>query len=190
MMTAERNDTPMTVERLQQLLDAYGANPERWPADRRSQALELLAESAPARALRAEAARLDALLDMVPAAEPSPQLVRRALSAAPSPSPARARAARSWRRVAFAAVPLAAAAAALFYLVPAEVSHQEPLQFAIEDLGVYTTPTDLLLVPPGLDLSGSTPSLGCETGALGCPELAAPEPGQDARGAAAAKVLA
>jgi hypothetical protein len=56
----------MTFERLTSLIDAYGAEPERWPADERAAGLLLLANSAEARAYAHEAAALDALLDRVP----------------------------------------------------------------------------------------------------------------------------
>lgn len=56
----------MGLDRLTSLIDAYGADPERWPADERAAALLLLAESAEARAYAEDAAALDALLDRVP----------------------------------------------------------------------------------------------------------------------------
>lgn len=56
----------MRLDRLTSLIDAYGADPERWPADERAAALLLLAESAEARAYAEDAAALDALLDRVP----------------------------------------------------------------------------------------------------------------------------
>jgi len=43
----------MTLQRLQQLLDAYGANPERWPLEERAAALALLEHSTEAQAQRA-----------------------------------------------------------------------------------------------------------------------------------------
>jgi hypothetical protein len=59
----------ITLVRFAQLLDAYGAEPARWPAEEREAALALLARSPEARRQRDEAARLDALLDRG-AAEP------------------------------------------------------------------------------------------------------------------------
>ena len=159
--------TTMTQDRLRQLLDAYGASPERWPDDERGAAIVLLSESNAARGLRDEAARLDALLDLVPARQPSPQLIERALAGAPNDR----RQAR-WRRLTIVAVPLAAAAAAVFlWLMPQRdpTSIPETPQYAIEDLGVYTTPTDVLLDLPGFDVSGSAPAVGCVDDGLGCP---------------------
>jgi len=164
-------ETPMTMERLQFLLDAYGANRERWPEAERDSASALLAASEEARALVRDAARLDALLDFVSAPDPSPALIERALASAPAALPVRRRVSRrGWQRLAFAAAPLAAAAALMLWLLPSEqVDEPAPQQYAIEDLGVYTTPTDVLLDPPGFDLSDSAPSLGCERNGLGCP---------------------
>lgn len=56
----------MGFDRLTSLIDAYGADPERWPADERAAGLLLLANSAEARAYARDAATLDALLDRVP----------------------------------------------------------------------------------------------------------------------------
>lgn len=87
-MTA--NDTEReALTRFEALLDAYGAEPHRWPADRRAAAEALLQRSREAQALHAAAARLDALIDAAKV-EPAPaDLVGRVLNAAPS---ARARA--------------------------------------------------------------------------------------------------
>ncbi len=77
----------ITLARLAELLEAYGADPARWPAEEREAALALLALSPEARRRRDEAARLDALLDRV-AAEPgdvptaSPALRERVVAAA------------------------------------------------------------------------------------------------------------
>lgn len=79
------------LARLGRLLEAYGADPETWPAVERDAALALLGRSAEARALRERAARLDRLLDQAPALEPSPELMARVLAAANQAAP-------SWRR--------------------------------------------------------------------------------------------
>jgi hypothetical protein len=52
----------MTLDRLRLLIDAYGADPARWPEPERAGAATLLAASDEARALVAEAAALDRLL--------------------------------------------------------------------------------------------------------------------------------
>jgi hypothetical protein len=56
----------MTLERLREILDAYGARPERWPAAERDSASALIAASTEAAKMRDGARRLDALLDEAP----------------------------------------------------------------------------------------------------------------------------
>lgn len=56
----------MTLGRFQEILDAYGADPRRWPAAERNDAEALLARSAEARRAQDEARRLDRMLDMLP----------------------------------------------------------------------------------------------------------------------------
>jgi hypothetical protein len=51
------------LDRFRELLDAYGAEPRRWPASERAMAETLLAQMREARDLRAAAAATDALLD-------------------------------------------------------------------------------------------------------------------------------
>ena len=87
------NDTEReALARFEALLDAYGAEPRRWPADRRAAAAALLARSPEAQALRAAAARLDGLIDAA-RVEPAPaHLIGRVLAAAPKPAAPR----RGW----------------------------------------------------------------------------------------------
>jgi hypothetical protein len=59
----------MNVKRLEQILAAYGAKPERWPEPERNAALALLAHDAHAQRLLREARELDGLLDSLPAQE-------------------------------------------------------------------------------------------------------------------------
>ncbi len=74
-----------TLARFEALLDAYGAEPRRWPADRRAAAEALLKRSPEAQALHASARRLDSLIDAA-RAEPVPaHLVGRVIAAAPQP---------------------------------------------------------------------------------------------------------
>jgi hypothetical protein len=61
-MTAPKN-TPVTLSRLAQLLDAYGSDAARWPESERESALTLLQRDANARALHEQAGSLDAWLD-------------------------------------------------------------------------------------------------------------------------------
>lgn len=69
-------------EDLDRLLDAFGADPARWPPDRRAAALERLAASAEAHEAVAEAARLDGLLDLAPAPAVGEDRVERVVAAA------------------------------------------------------------------------------------------------------------
>lgn len=52
----------MTRDELQHLLDAHGADPSRWPAERREEAVQLLGSDAGARADLDMARALDAML--------------------------------------------------------------------------------------------------------------------------------
>jgi hypothetical protein len=52
----------MTMAEFQHMLDAYGAYPPRWPADKRNAATRLLAEESQARQALARASRLDATI--------------------------------------------------------------------------------------------------------------------------------
>jgi anti-sigma factor RsiW len=52
----------MTIEEFETLLLAHGANPARWPVERRAAAEALLAQNEAARALLAESERLDAAI--------------------------------------------------------------------------------------------------------------------------------
>jgi hypothetical protein len=53
----------MGLDRIRELLDAYGAEPRRWPANERAMAEALLGQNPAARDLRAKAATIDGLLD-------------------------------------------------------------------------------------------------------------------------------
>lgn len=59
----------MNNEQLQIFLDSHGADPARWPDAQRAAVEALLAHSAEARALHAEAQRFDALLSRAHSAE-------------------------------------------------------------------------------------------------------------------------
>ncbi|PKQ02073.1 MAG: hypothetical protein CVT73_20165 [Alphaproteobacteria bacterium HGW-Alphaproteobacteria-12] len=73
----------MTLERLREIVEAYGASPARWPHAERSAAEALASSSPEAQALLAEAVRFDALLDMAPAEAPSAALTERLIAARP-----------------------------------------------------------------------------------------------------------
>ncbi len=84
MTKASRNDAPMGLARFRAILDAFGAEPLRWPAAERASAEALLTDSAEARRLQEAAAALDDLLAQSEAPRPSPQLRAAILHAAPS----------------------------------------------------------------------------------------------------------
>lgn len=187
----------MTVQRLQQVFDAYGANLERWPSEERAAALVLLAQSVEARAQQEEAARLDSLLNLAPVAYPSAELVTRLLAAAPieetqaeNPRNRSVRLLRSGRRhqssatqrtgnrdgphrmrVWLSLAVAASLAVALWGVRTLTPLHQELPPDVIANLGVYDTPTDVLLQPPGFDILNTLPSVGCMDSELGCLKL-------------------
>ena len=67
----------VTLKRLGTLLDAYGADPDRWPEQERAAALALIDSSSDARAMRDDALSLDSVLDFVEQPAISPALARR-----------------------------------------------------------------------------------------------------------------
>ena len=73
----------MTLERLRELIAAYGSKPANWPLGERAAAEALLARSSEARAALAEAEPLDTLLDAVPALATSPALRAAVLAGMP-----------------------------------------------------------------------------------------------------------
>jgi hypothetical protein len=79
----------MNETRLKRLIEAYGAEPERWPDAERAAAMALLKKSAEARALVAEARRLDRLLAAAPVGSTAPAAtaaLRRRIAALPEES--------------------------------------------------------------------------------------------------------
>jgi len=179
-------DKTLDRARFAVLLDAYGADPERWPEGERAAALALLRREPEAQALRARAARLDALLAVAAASQPSPALVARILAAAPAPAGAtrrplaflrRPQAARAWRYAA-AAVPVAAAAALTLWLVQTPTPNTQFSALALAQLGEYETPGDELLGIDDVDLVNADPWSDCPDAVLGCPdtELAEDDP--------------
>lgn len=87
---------PLTPQRFAALLDAWGADPARWPETERDAALALLAQSEAARRQRAQAAHLDALLAGLDAPAPSGELRLRILRVAPVAGERRG---SPWRRL-------------------------------------------------------------------------------------------
>lgn len=88
-MTVDR----MTIERLNEILNAYGADPLRWPVGERLTAQALAAREPRAAVLIAEAAAMDMLLDQAPAEAPSPALIAAVLKRRPK----QAWIVRAWR---------------------------------------------------------------------------------------------
>jgi hypothetical protein len=72
----------MDLNDFQGMLDAWGGDPRRWPADRSAAALALAGSDARAAALLAQAQALDALLDQAPVQAPSLALRTRVAGAA------------------------------------------------------------------------------------------------------------
>ena len=71
-----RSTAGMTLNRLRTIVEAYGADPRRWPEAERGSAETLVAESAAARDLVARAGRLDAVLAEAVADVPDAALAR------------------------------------------------------------------------------------------------------------------
>ncbi|MEY4580322.1 MAG: hypothetical protein RL701_5025 [Pseudomonadota bacterium] len=77
-MTQNEQKT-VDLARFAQLLDAYGADTERWPEAERASAMQLLTVDEQARTLQRQALEFDALLDAAPAFEAAPSLRARVL---------------------------------------------------------------------------------------------------------------
>lgn len=80
----------MTLERLTEIVEAYGASPLRWPVAEREAAKALLAREPHARALADDARKLDAFLDAAPDGLASDALVSRIMAARPRAVPTKA----------------------------------------------------------------------------------------------------
>ena len=164
---------PMDRRRLTELLAAYGANAESWPADERQAALELLARDPVARREREREASLDALLDAAVEPVASEALAGRILAAAPvagterrsADTPNRVRvlrrppAAAAWRapRALAITVPLAAAAMLAIWLTTGPTPSAPPEALPVAALVDY----DELFAASEADLLGGDPWLGC-----------------------------
>ena len=72
---AEGGSGPVTLERLAELLDRYGASQTRWPAQNRDALEPLMLRSARAQALVGEAEKLEEALDAVEPPKPSDALI-------------------------------------------------------------------------------------------------------------------
>lgn len=195
------NPLSMTQRRFHDLLDAYGADPARWPVEERASALALVAISAEAHAVQEEAAQLDQLLDLSPRVVSSTVLAERVLARLPQPEASECvperrpvlRLLHSGRRARRQGVGRSVAArfshttrvwsslaAALLVIVGVWSLRQQGLTqptptFDPATLGVYETPTDVLLEAPGFDLYSAMPTIGCEDSELACPQFDTPQ---------------
>ena len=167
----------MSLERLRALLDAYGANPDRWPPQERTAALALLEQSPQAQRWRDASDRVDALLDHAPGVEVSATLIDRILAAATTPArsasrtppPFRHTTRRVWAwRTLAAALPLAAAAAVLLWVLTKPSQTPERANVTLAEIETFDVPTDALLDVPSLQVLDHVPTFGCAGGGLGC----------------------
>ena len=167
----------MSLARLRALLEAYGANPDRWPAEERSAALALLAQSPEAQGWRDASAHLDALLDQAPTHEGSAALIERIVAAARArtltpirtfpPDGRVARRVRARRALAMA-MPLAAAAAVVLWLLTKLPRVPVRTAVTLAEIGSYNAPTDALLEVPSVRALDRVPTFGCTGAGLGC----------------------
>lgn len=159
----------MTLERFTAIVDAYGANPERWPDAERAGGLALLELSPEARAARDAAATLDRLLDHAPVAASDPALERSVLARGPRAKVVPLRPKR--RLVPVAAFALAAAASLAVWLVnrPAPMPALDPA--IVAELGEYETPTDAIASASDFDTAGDVPMFGCDDPDVDCGDV-------------------
>lgn len=144
-MTAggDRTDTEMTLERLAVILEAYGAEPRRWPAGERAAALALLARSAEARSRHAAAAALDTVLDLAAEPEVTPALEQRVRSGIPHR--ARVIGRMRARRLALLGAGLAAAATLAVWLARAQWLRMPVLEETVlAQLDTLEVPSDAM----------------------------------------------
>jgi hypothetical protein len=171
----------MPLAQFRALLDAYGADPNRWPPEERDAALTLLARSPEAQRWRDATAQLDTILDLASAPTASPGLTERILWTVRPQAPRRAsfhasrRTTPRWRVWSYVgtALPLAAAASLVVWLLTEPSRTPERTNVTIAEVGKYDVPTDVLLTAPEMDALDSVPSFGCTGSGLGCldPEL-------------------
>jgi hypothetical protein len=86
-MSEPKNPAPISRARFQELLDAYGADPSRWPEPERAPAHALLASDADAQRALHEAAMFDKLLDEGSVALDPSAALRRAVAEIPLRAP-------------------------------------------------------------------------------------------------------
>ena len=105
----------MTPERFRTIVDAYGADPRRWPDEERA-AAEAWADlhRVEVDALLADSAGLDAWLTSHTVAPPERAFVERIVATAPARRPAKPRGRLWWQGAAFAGIGLAGGLAGAF----------------------------------------------------------------------------
>ena len=86
----------VTLERLAQLLDAYGGDSARWPEHERASALQLIAKNPQAQVLHRAALDLDGALDLSSMPEIASSALRARVLEIPIKHPAAARSGWSW----------------------------------------------------------------------------------------------
>jgi len=124
----------MTRERFKMLVEAYGADPRRWPEAEREAALRFVESDVEAQRILEEVRALDRIIDFADTAPVTPELRARILSAiAPRSQAARTSARlRAWAPQTPQWIPLAAFAASLLLglgagaLIPSLAGLDEP----------------------------------------------------------------
>ena len=104
-----RSDSAVNLERLAQLLDAYGGDSARWPEHERAAALQLIAASPEAQVLHRAALDLDNALDLSVLPEVASSALRARVLEIPIKHPAAARSGWgfnwNWKLALFALTP-------------------------------------------------------------------------------------
>jgi hypothetical protein len=90
------SNSAVTLERLAQLLDAYGGDSARWPEHERASALQLIAASPQAQVLHSAALDLDGVLDLSVMPEIASNALRARVLEIPIKHPAAAASGWGW----------------------------------------------------------------------------------------------
>ncbi len=98
-MTNDMTSGGMTMDRFQAIIEAYGANPERWPSAERDRGEAFVANSPEAAQYVAQARLLDDMLDAAPTADASAALLGHVLDTAPRPQTRSAQVASDQRTI-------------------------------------------------------------------------------------------
>ncbi|MEG3638050.1 hypothetical protein [Magnetococcus sp. PR-3] len=133
-------DATMTEQRLQELVDAYGADAQRWPEAERQPALTLLAHKPHLQGVCTEAQSLDEWLDIAPPPLPDSALIGRLLLDVPAPRESLFRRLWPFERVWQPTVALAASimfGVLVGMQIPDEISPSEPLVAESENMEAW-----------------------------------------------------